>query len=626
MNYGRFFEFDLESSYMQKGIAVFNYRRLQQKQSGKRTSPRYPVYLVFTPESILFNLHYYEDENSKVQKHSLRSHYHNTIIELRLSPNIDVMDGLTESLNNTFDAQFPVKDNKPLLKAIRDSFDFPDCKMSGYYCLETFKPESKEAYEGSKETHFLRKLILDFLYDLDFTDVFKNVAFYDEISTKLKENFLFSALANKVRYYYYRTVICADEVAGCKIENIEEWNAKMKFFFEQYASAEHEWVSSIIDDRAMTVFHESPWFGEAYQELDQVYVSHRSESWRKQNGKVPEISKISEIPNVPLVSYIGELKAKQAYMKRIGVTEADSFGLTVSNLLNLIRKKTHKLVDDEKTHKKTVDDEKTPQNAYNKAIRAHCETVEAAAVWNVSHYHFFNLWKLWFGDKKTLFWSMSVVVLMMGLVGVLCYNKMYFLNENELWKNWGFVVTLIIIILLLVVMGRIMRNRFRSTWGRGGVAMIMPRLLAAIVAAWFTMSMSDDLFRYFAEEEYIHGSAVIILSLIIVLFVWYESRSLNPYDKWYHCAFSSLIVFLIAYIYSFIVGLLVYDFFGETMMDQIYKENGLQVFNVLFKDEPEIIPVKKIIVFVAQFSFFASFIGIFLQLMFKGRSITEMRQ
>ena len=57
MNYGRFFEFDFESSYLQKGIAVFNYRWLKRKDSGVKKSPRYPIYLTFTPESFSFNLH-----------------------------------------------------------------------------------------------------------------------------------------------------------------------------------------------------------------------------------------------------------------------------------------------------------------------------------------------------------------------------------------------------------------------------------------------------------------------------------------------------------------------------------------------------------------------------------------
>lgn len=628
MNYGRFFEFDFESSYLQKGITVFNYRWLQRKTDGKRKSPRYPVYLVFTPEVILFKLHYYEDklkENDKDDKDgekNKRSHYHNTIIELRLSPNFEVVDGLAESLNNTFEAKFPMKANAYLRGIIRESFDNHDCSMPGFSQLETFKPEAKDRYESEEETHFLRKLILDFMYDLEFTDVFKNVAFYDTISTKLKENFLFCALANKLRYYYYRTVICADEVAGCKIEDMTAWNKNIKYFFEQYAKAEHEWVSSILDDRSMKAFHESPWFGESYQELDQVYSTSRSESWQKHDSNVsdipnvPDIPDIPDIPNIPSPIPIEDLKTKQAYLKRIGVTKTDSFGLTVSNLLNLIRKKS---IDK---------DEKDGQDSYEKSVCIHCETAKAAAKWDVSHYHFIGLWKLWFGDKKTLLWSLLLVLPIVGLAGLLFY-KMYTVGDgtNELLRRWSFVITIVPLILLMVALGRIARRRFRSTWGMGGVAMMMPRLIAAIVTAWFTMSMSEDLFHYFAivnvkDEPFNHWPAMVILTLITGIFIGYESRSINPYNKWYHYLFSSVLVFAIAYTYSLVVGYLVYDFFGNAMAQNLI----IEAQEKLIKEgkDPTILKLNKH-PFVIQFSFFASFIGIFLQLMFQGKTVTESK-
>ena len=112
MNYGRYFEFDFESSYLQKGIAVFNYRWLKRQDGTDKNTPRYPVYLTFTPESFSFNLHYLKEkkdkEVEKTQGMEL-SHYHNTIIEVRLAPNVDEAKGLTESLNNAYDAQFPLK-------------------------------------------------------------------------------------------------------------------------------------------------------------------------------------------------------------------------------------------------------------------------------------------------------------------------------------------------------------------------------------------------------------------------------------------------------------------------------------------------------------------------------------
>lgn len=52
--------------------------------------------------------------------------------------------------------------------------------------------------------HFVRKLFLDFLFDLEHSDVFENIALYDDIYIKLHKNFLFNAIANKAEYYYQR--------------------------------------------------------------------------------------------------------------------------------------------------------------------------------------------------------------------------------------------------------------------------------------------------------------------------------------------------------------------------------------------------------------------------------------
>ena len=601
MNYGRFFDFDFESSYLQKGVTVFNYKWLQQKPQGKRKSPRYPIYLVFTPEALLFNLHYYDfelqDENWKSA-----SHYHNTIIELRLSPNTDMADGLSESLNNAFNAQFPMKANKPLRDMIRDSFASHDYEMSGFAQMQPFKTEYIEVFAGVGETHFLRKIILDFLYDFEFTDVFKNVAFYDAISVKLRENFLFTALLNKLRYYYYRTVICADELANCGIEDAGDWDKNFKFFFEQYANAEHAWVTTIMDEKAMKVFHESPWFEDTCQELDQVYATSRSKSWKNDRDNVAVVPTIPSVSPVPS-SLPGDLKSKKNYLKRIGVTESDSFVLTVSNLLNLIRvNPVH--------HTSPKSKETSP---FEKAIAKHCETAKVTAWWEVSHYHFTGLAKLWFGDTKTMLWStllVGIVVVPMFILFIWLYGK-----TDDGTKAWLFLIIPVLTGAVLLAMSDVMRRHFRSLWGMGGTALLMPRLLAAIVTAWFTMTMSEDLFKYFAltpsEKFNYQWPAIVIMALITMLFIAFEAKSLNPYDKKYHYLVSAVIVFGIAYVYSLIVGLMVFDFFGDTMLTEL--ENEAKT------------PHKHKTEFIIQFSFFASFIGIFLQLMFQGKSVTETK-
>lgn len=647
MNYGRFFEFDFESSYLQKGIAVFNYRWLKRKDSGDKKSPRYPIYLTFTPESFSFNLHLLKE--NKGDTANPWSHYHHTIIEIRLSSNVDVAKGLNESLNNAYGAQFPLKAKKntggdiktiddELLKIIEESFKKQDCTINSYSQLACFEPETEKDYvetAKNRTPHLLRKIILDFLYDLEFTNVFKNIVFYDELASKLKENFLFSALMNKTRYYYYRTELNAKEVVDCLLRmepnsDIERCDRELIFHFEQYGKAETEWVNSILDHRAMSVFHESPWFDEAYEELEQVYFAQPSGKW-KPNDEHSRLT-IPPVPQVGKVKPVGvgsnKTDTRVRYLKRISA-DKDPFKLSVSNLLNLVRKRSPQLWK--------VDD----KTSFGRAVNMHSETAKKAAAWEVGHFHFVGLWKLWFGDVSTFVWSALCILPILIpaiVVGIISFaNKQYCyycdVSRNEFGYNciasntpqdWNFVVILSVLFVLFLMMSWVMRLHFRSTWGEGGMALLMPRLLAAVTTAWFTITMSVDAIQVFTPRlDHYRWPAIVILALITLVFEMYEARLKNPYDKWYVCLTSSIVVYAFAFAYSILVGCLSFEFFGPSTIDETIIRPLLESAKQGDIDSHKInlYPVK----FVVQFSFFTSFIGIFLQLMFQGKSVTDTK-
>lgn len=119
------------------------------------------------------------------------------------------------------------------------------------------------------------------------------------------------------------------------------------------------------------------------------------------------------------------------------------------------------------------------------------------------------------------------------------------------------------------------------------------------------------------------------------LFVIYEARQKNPYDGWKDYLLSSFIVMGIAFAYSLIIGYMAYDFFGEaTITNMLNNETNLgnEIFFIPICDccggDAIIENADKLInknTFVIQFSCFATFIGIFLQLMFQGKSVTETK-
>lgn len=624
MNYGRFFEYDFDSSCLERGIAVFNYRWLEHSMSdnGYKT-PHHPIYLSFTPDSVSFNLHYLEETNEQEEKtdRPLRKHYHNTIIKLYLSSGTDTADKLIEILNDIYRATFPVSIEKQLITDIKNSFDAYYYAQEGFVNYNCFEPESKDVYENSstdKSMHFLRKVFLDFLYDFEFTDVFKNIPFYDRVSAKLRGSFLFKALMNKTRYYYYRTVLSEREVIipctddkDVNYESTEETERRMRVFAELYAKYEQDWVNSILDKRAMKLFHESPWFEESNVELEQVYWSRRKSKWDTAKGNgLSVIKNVEEIDEVPELNK----KARSArnrikYLHKIGA-DKDSFALTVEDVIELIK------MSPRNPESKTFEHAKT----------CHKNITETAAKWEIVHYHFLGLLKMWSGNMTNLWWSLVLPAAIFPITAcglVYCETEIESKSETNSYKGAAFLALAILLNLIIWGYRKFMRKYFRHTWGSGYWGLQMPHLLAAVIAAWLTMTMGADLFNHFAlKSDPFSFPATAILFLTTLLFVGYEARQLNPYDKPVFNIFSSLLLIVIAYFYSFIVGLMLFEYLGEPMIDHLAKAD---IYNCIcplcdckyHQGQPYKYQ------FIFQFSFFATFIGIFIQLMFRGRPITD---
>jgi hypothetical protein len=161
------------------------------------------------------------------------------------------------------------------------------------------------------------------------------------------------------------------------------------------------------------------------------------------------------------------------------------------------------------------------------------------------------------------------------------------------------------------------------------MALMMPRLLAAVTTAWFTMTMSVDVLQVFVGKlEHLRVPAIIILASMTLFFEVYEARMKNPFDQRYQWLLSSVTVFAIAFTYSIIVGLMAFHFFGyetvevfkrdEPVEHKLIQEGVIKLEYISYYYK-QIHPYK----FVFQFSFFATFIGIFLQLMFQGKSASD---
>jgi hypothetical protein len=246
MNYGKFFKLDKEKSDLSRGITCYDYIWLRDNEDNK-DSQEFPIYVTINKDSIDFHAHYHD--YYKIKDERKHKHSHNTILSLPLSANLDVKDGLTGALVEGYKTNFPRYDKegssylwelhwktlwrnrnweksdasyfelnvfvepkeknwKKLIEEIKD-FEKKDNKEDedAYINKEREQADPNRGKNSKKINRFIRKLILDFLFDLEHTKVFQTSPHYEHISIKLKENFFFSALVAKANFYYWREIL-----------------------------------------------------------------------------------------------------------------------------------------------------------------------------------------------------------------------------------------------------------------------------------------------------------------------------------------------------------------------------------------------------------------------------------
>lgn len=299
MNYGKWFTLDLEASDLRNGIAIFNYRgfkfykeeaknEFEAEIDGNRTTPEYPIFATISSNGIHFCCHYALISSTlmgRMNDGPLQIyHQDNEILSLEFSGNAHASNDLNHRIDEAFCAIYPRKDN-PIEDGIGDEF-FKQFKRQTLRPIDKVEGEKGVTYSslgvfrtsriGEDDTiteyyHFVvRKLFLDFLYDFEHTDVFKNSSHYDVVYERLHNNLLFDAIAKKAEYYYHRK-ICEQLffVGNVQFKDKNYYLVNL----EHYVNSERNWVECILNRQSDKLFYESNWIISTKKELDNVYRS-----------------------------------------------------------------------------------------------------------------------------------------------------------------------------------------------------------------------------------------------------------------------------------------------------------------------------------------------------------------
>lgn len=333
MNSGKFFRLNLEDSKIVDKVAIYDYIDLPAYFGNpKAISPKYPVSLCITQDALRFQLHYcaYHSIDSSNFYYEIGDktsafetvHMQEVVLEIPFANNsMQPVSNIVRDLYNTI---FPVKlsatdgsaffpqlldrryghnqnDNSEvdkLYRSLEDSQD-SDPSYSNLWLMGLRRDKGTETCffdiknEKNKYVGFLRKLLLDFMFDLKHSEVFQTAAFYQEMYSGLMSDFYFSALMHKCEYYYYRglTLDAISDVeklpASSEIEKNKKEERK-KFIRELYATklfeAEKAWVEDITNPLAEQCFKENDDDFLAGESKFSRLCGIIKKCWRRKNG------------------------------------------------------------------------------------------------------------------------------------------------------------------------------------------------------------------------------------------------------------------------------------------------------------------------------------------------------
>ena len=298
MNHGKYFSLDLDSSCIDKGISVFNYTDIFDvlvTEGVKQTTPRYPIFVQITSVSVKFILQYcvYLQSEQNVQKflplletvagqknYKIR-HMEEVLIELPF--NISSGPSLSDTLKELYTTSFPItlgkegnedEEKNYILELIKRRYDnvYGDNENDQYALKrkndgkptniafstlaiwDLYKNGEYVLYNKEGYNKVLRKLVLDFFFDMMHSDVFKNSVYYDTMYSQFMSDYFCSAIINKSEYYYQRALV------NNRLSEENNINS-IAIYAEKFDESEQKWLNSIQNPESDKEFGYIPnWF------------------------------------------------------------------------------------------------------------------------------------------------------------------------------------------------------------------------------------------------------------------------------------------------------------------------------------------------------------------------------
>ena len=587
MNQGKFFSLDLAASRLDEGISVFDYTDIFDasiKDGESKSTPRYPIFVSITSTSVKFILKYcvyLKNVNQSKDKQEFVAtidpddfngnfairHMEEVLIELPITTTSGL--SLAATLKRLYSTPFPIrlkKERNYILDLIVKRYEYGggktyklkrenDKRSISYSSLpiwDLLKNDVFILYNKYDYKHqynkVLRKLILDFFFDMMHSDVFKNSVHYDEMYSTFMSDFFCSAIIRKAEYYYQRALV------NDTLSDNQSITDAISIYAENLEIAEQQWVKCIQARESDRHFEFQP-------------------KWFEPDNSVKK-------------SCLGNFKSwlKEIFCPLYQLSNPDSWfaspedelrGVTNHSRKDDIACSRHLLFRVKKSKSPTIDQSYFSQN--NISIQQ--RTAESSK-WLLKRYAFKDAYQLAWGKYLDIInWIVVAAIILISFFGF--WNKLV----------PQILVLLVGVILIFCTVFYTIKHKNAVTFDK--TIFLYPRLVAAIVAAWFSIALSDSLFKTFFYAKFSWVTVILLLTLIF-FFVLYEVHRTVPKIGMWSKIGRSIGLMMISCAISLVVGICVINFTGEKMLEKsgvltdFYRDNVILTSNVQ-DDEPSLI-------------------------------------
>ena len=575
MNQGKFFSVALGVSRMEEGLCVFNYMDIFDDRvviKDGQTTPRYPIFVSITPTSVKFILQYcvylLEDRTlvpsldliNEEKTFQIR-HMEEVLIELPLTDTQGL--SLSSTLKRLYDTPFPIKlkDRKSYIQDLiekrygngcgqYDSMRQRDQNRENihYSCLPIWElyDRKEERYKlcnnAEKYNKVLRKLVLDFFFDVMHGDVFKNSMYFDQMYSRFMSDYFCSAILYKSEFYYQRALVCD------LLKNNLSISDSLAIYADNFDKAEDNWIKCIQSQESDNHFEFKPnWFEDEKKEKGQGLLVFFKTLWGKFRKWTSDLMCYQpEICNSWFASPEEELK-------RVYYREKDSI-VASSEELFLQAKSSSRI----SIKNASFDCEQIQQRRRN------------SSKWFLRRYNFEDSYRLSFFSVSNICLIVFLVfvityiicynnllygIFVSGLLafivsiflGVECYKKCYkscIDTKCRKCRNFdcdiccfGLKVGVQMFCYFILNLKIFFKNIFKN------IHLFYPRLISSIAAAWLTIALSEDLYKAFFDLS-CNWNWLYLLVGFVLFFVFYEvnvhyeeyfSTPLRKNSDWSHC-------------------------------------------------------------------------------------------